>query len=260
MPEILITIYITVFGLCIGSFLNVCIYRLPASESIVFPRSRCPECGGLIKFYDNIPVLSYIILRGRCRQCRTWIPVRYALVEIITGLCALAVYKKFGLTLPTGIYFIFIAALIVVIFIDIDHKIIPNSISLPGIPICFLMAFGLPEITWQDSLIGIISGGGSLLLVAKGYQLVTKKDGMGGGDIKLLAMIGALIGWQGVIYTIYVSSIVGTIAGVSVMIARKKNFKYAIPFGPFLSIGAITYIFFGDIVTQWYFQILRHPY
>ncbi len=257
MPEILITVYITVVGTCIGSFLNVCIYRLPVSESIVFPKSKCPKCSQPIRWYDNIPVLSYIMLRGRCRECRVRIPVRYTVVEITTGLCALAVYKSYGLTLPAICYFIFIAALIVVIFIDIDHKIIPNTITLPGIPICFLLSFGIPDVTWKASLIGILAGGGSLFLVAKGYQIVTHKDGMGGGDIKLLAMMGAFIGWQGVLFTIYVSSILGTVVGVIVMIAAGKNFKYAIPFGPFLSIGAITYIFFGDAVTQWYFHTLR---
>ncbi len=257
MPEYLIAGYVIVFGMCIGSFLNVCIYRMPISESLVFPRSKCPKCGNLIRFYDNIPVFSYLFLKGRCRHCSTSIPIRYAMVEIITGLSAFSVYKKFGLTFPAVIYFIFIAALIVIIYIDIDHKIIPNRITLPGIPICFLFSFVLPEMSPIDSLIGILAGGGSLFLVDWVYKAVTKKHGMGGGDIKLLAMIGAIIGWKGVLFTIYMSSIVGTLAGLMVIVYRKKNLKFAIPFGPFLSIGAITYLFFGDAITRWYFHIMR---
>jgi len=253
MTEFVLHAYVFILGLCIGSFLNVCIYRLPEGKSLTMSRSECPACGNMIRFYDNIPVLSYLILRGHCRHCKVPIPIRYLFVELITGFCAICTFIKFGLTLEGLIYFIFIAALIVVIYIDIDHKIIPNTITLPGIPICFIASFALTSITIKASIIGIIAGGGSLLSVAWVYKLITKREGMGGGDIKLLAMIGALIGWKGVLFTIYAASVAGTLVGIPVILLNKKNFRFAIPFGPFLSIGAIAYIFYGEVVITWYF-------
>jgi leader peptidase (prepilin peptidase)/N-methyltransferase len=243
--------------MCIGSFMNVCIYRLPVSKSIADPpRSVCPTCGNMIRSYDNIPVFSYLWLKGKCRHCKTPISFRYPLVEILAGLVAASVFLTFGLTLKGLIYFIFIAALMVITFIDIDHKIIPNVITIPGIPVGLLASLALPEVTIIDSLLGLLAGGGSLLAVAWGYNLLTGKEGMGGGDIKLLAMIGTVIGWKGVFFTIFVSSAVGTLVGLTVMLAKGKNMKFAVPFGPFLAIGAITYVFFGRQLIYWYFSIL----
>ncbi len=256
MLPYLIEVFIFIFGLCIGSFLNVCIYRLPASKSIVHPRSMCSSCGTLIASYDNIPIISYLWLRGRCRHCRTKISLRYPIVEFLCGLFALGAYLKFDLTIEALIYFLFFAALMVVTFIDLDHRIIPDVITLPGIPICFAAGFALPTITYKDALLGILSGGGSLFLVAWTYSLITKKEGMGGGDIKLLAMIGAIVGWKGVLFTIFVASLVGTLAGLAVMLQSRKGLKLAVPFGPFLSIGSITYIFFGTPLIAWYFNLL----
>ena len=224
---------------------------------IIFPRSACPGCNTVIRFYDNVPVLSFLWLKGRCRHCSQSISFRYPLVEIIGGVCALCTFFKFGLTFEGAVYFIFFTALIVITFIDIDHRIIPNVISLPGILLFFVASFGMPEIGFKDSLLGILAGGGSLLFVAWLYEIVRKKTGMGGGDIKLLAMIGALIGWPGVLFTIYVASISGTFAGLLTMIyKRERSLKLAIPFGPFLSIGAIFYVFFGDVIKNWYFTFL----
>jgi leader peptidase (prepilin peptidase)/N-methyltransferase len=256
MLTYLIEVSIFVFGLCIGSFLNVCIYRLPVSKSIVHPRSMCSNCGTLIAAYDNIPVLSYLWLKGRCRHCQIKISLRYPMVELLGGLFALGTYLKFGLTLEALIYYLFFAALLTVTFIDIDHRIIPNVITLPGIPICFAASFALPTITYKEALLGILIGGGSLLLVAWVYSLITKKEGMGGGDIKLLAMMGAIVGWQGVFFTIFLASLVGTIAGLAAMLQSRKGMKLAVPFGPFLSIGSITYIFFGTPLIAWYFNLL----
>ena len=244
-------------GLCIGSFLNVCIYRLPESKSIVHPRSMCPNCDTLIPFYDNIPLFSYLWLKGQCRRCKVKISMRYPMVELLGGLVALGTYLRFGLTIETLIYYVFIAALLVVTFIDLDHRIIPDVITLPGIPICFAASFALPAITYKDALLGILVGGGSLFLVAWVYTLLTKKEGMGGGDIKLLAMMGAIVGWQGVLFTIFVASLVGTLAGFAVMLQSRKGMKLAVPFGPFLSIGSITYIFFGTELVTWYLNLLR---
>lgn len=255
-------IYILMFfffliGLCVGSFLNVCIYRLPASKSIVQPSSMCPVCETPIRFYDNIPVLSYTLLGGRCRHCRTAIPFRYPLVELMTGLIALALFFKFGLSVAYPIHFIFLAALVVITFIDLDHQIIPDIITLPGIPVFFLAALALPTISLTDSLLGIVIGGGSLYLVAWSYFALTGKEGMGGGDIKLLAMIGALLGWKGVVFTIFTGSAVGCVAGIGVMMATRKGLKLAIPFGPFLSIGATAYLFWGPALIDWYLGYLQ---
>jgi len=245
-----------IFGVCIGSFLNVCIYRLPAGKSIVHPPSSCPECGIPIHFYDNIPVLSYVILRGRCRNCRAPFAFRYVLVELMGGLFAVCTYLRVGLTLEGIVYFALIAALLVITFVDIDHRIIPDAISLPGIPIGFGASFLIADISYLDSILGILSGGGTLYAVAWVYSLATGKEGMGGGDIKLLAMIGAFIGWQGVFLTIFTASALGTLVGLLAMVKSGKNMKLAIPFGPFLSIGAIIYIYFGRELIFWYWNVL----
>ncbi|MGB5157663.1 prepilin peptidase [Desulfobacterium sp. N47] len=257
MSNYIIHVLTFIFGLCIGSFMNVCIYRLPLSKSIVTPRSMCPGCNTLIKFYDNIPLFSYILLGGKCRKCKISISLRYPMVELISGIAALSCFIKFGLSFEALAYFAFASALIVITFIDMDHQIIPDVISLPGIPIGILLAsLVLPSINFKESIIGILAGGGSLFAVAWIYNLITKKEGMGGGDIKLLAMIGSFTGWQGVLFTIFIASATGTLAGIAVMLKTKKGVKLAVPFGPFLSIGAILYIFFGTEIISWYFDIL----
>ena len=243
-------------GMCIGSFLNVCIYRLPAGKSIVHPASACPKCGKNIRWYDNIPVFSYILLAGRCRGCKTVISIRYPIVELLSGLFAMITLMQFGINLPAFIYFLFIATLLVITFIDIDHRIIPDVISLPGIPLGFLSSLTILQINWMDSILGIIAGGGSLLLIAWGYQIVTAKDGMGGGDIKLLAMIGAFLGWKGVFFTIMASSLIGTMIGIILMLWQGQGIKMAVPFGPFLAMGALIYLFIGPQLIEWYFNLL----
>ncbi|MDY6822689.1 MAG: prepilin peptidase [Thermodesulfobacteriota bacterium] len=258
LPMALVKLFVFIFGACIGSFLNVCIYRLPLSKSIATPPSACPHCGYRIRFYDNIPVISYLLLGGRCRKCGTRISARYLIVEVLAGLAALAVFLKAGPSLTGLVLFVFIAALIVVIFIDIDHQIIPDVITLPGIVLCFLAAVFILDLGVLPSLIGLAAGGGSLLLVALVYKALTGVDGMGGGDIKLLAMIGALSGWQGVFFTILSGSAAGTLVGGALMIFQKKDMKFAVPFGPFLSLGAIGYQFFGNEIIHWYFRTLGY--
>ena len=254
-PAILTIVFL--FGLIIGSFLNVCIFRLPRSKSIVFPGSMCTQCGAKIPFYDNIPVLSYLWLKGKCRFCKATISPRYPLVEFISALMATSLFLRFGISLETPVYYVFFASLIVITFIDIDHHIIPDIISLPGIPVFFAASFILSVISPLDSLIGILAGGGSLYAVAWVYTAITKKEGMGGGDIKLLAMIGAAIGWKGVIFTIFVSSTLGSAIGIIIMTVTQKNMKLIIPFGPFLSMGAMVYIFFGPELIHWYLNLLH---
>ena len=246
-----------VFGLVIGSFLNVCICRLPASQSIVSPRSRCPQCGHLIRSHDNIPVLSYVFLRGRCRDCGTRISARYPLVEILSGAFAAMTIARFGFGWTALILYSLVAAFLVITFIDIDHRIIPDVITLPGIPIGLAASFGPGIISPLESLIGILAGGGSLFLVAWIYQAIAKREGMGGGDIKLLAMIGAFIGWKGVLFTIFVASLTGTLAGMALILRRREGMKLAVPFGPFLAVGAIAYLFIGAEVMTWYLRAMR---
>ncbi len=223
--------------------------------SLVKPGSSCPSCNTPIRFYDNIPVLSFLLLLGRCRNCKHPISFRYPLIELITGILWLLCYLKYDISLSCFIHILFLCTLLVVTWIDIDHRIIPDKISLPGIPVFFIAAMFIPDVGFLNSLFGILLGGGSLLLVAESYRMITKQEGMGGGDIKLLAMIGAMIGWKGVFFTIFASSAVGTVIGLAVMIITRNNMKLAVPFGPFLSLGACLYVFFGEDVIQWYFGI-----
>jgi len=178
------------------------------------------------------------------------------MVELLSGIMAILLFMKFGYSFEGLIYFTFIASLFVITFIDLKHQIIPDVITLPGIPVFFLFSLAIPSISLKTSLIGILAGGGSLLIIAMGYNLLTKKEGMGGGDIKLLAMIGALIGWQGVLFTIFIASAMGTIIGLFLILKARKGMKFAIPFGPFLSAGAILYIFYGTEIITWYMNLL----
>jgi len=247
-----IAIPIFLLSCCIGSFLNVCIYRLPLSLSIVSPRSFCPHCQAAIRAYDNIPLLSYLLLRGKCRNCGAKIPWRYPLVEALTGGVGLALFLKFGFTFAFFSSFGLSAALIVIAFIDLDHRIIPDLVSLPGIFIGFLLALFGPSLTVKDSLIGLLAGGGSLYVVALVYEALTKREGMGGGDVKLLAMIGAWLGWKAILFTLFFASLSGTLIGGGVMLIHKQGRHYAIPFGPFLAFSALAYVFFGPELIDWY--------
>lgn len=244
-----------VFGMLVGSFLNVCICRMPLDESIVSPPSHCPHCSYKICWYDNIPLLSYLLLRGKCRGCGAHISLQYPLVELLNGVLALFLFLRFGPTLAFAALFLFCSALVVITFIDIEHQIIPDEISLSGIVLGFALSFFLKGHSWQNSLFGILLGGGSLLLVAYVYQLVTGKEGMGGGDIKLLAMMGAFLGWKSVPFIIFASSLFGSLVGVSIMLLQKKNSKLAIPFGPYLAFGAVLYIFYGKPLIRWYLSL-----
>ena len=251
-------VFIFIIGACIGSFLNVCIYRIPENNSIITPGSFCPACKKGIPFYCNIPVLSYLFLKGRCKFCHEPISIRYPLIEILAGMFAVVLFYKFGIGQVMIYWFIFISVLITISFIDIDHQIIPDVISLPGILVFASSFYFLPEMTLKNTLLGIVAGGGSLYAVAFLYYLLKKQEGMGGGDIKLLAMIGAAIGIKGVFFTIFAGSLFGTFFGLLIMIYTKiADSKLKIPFGPFLSMGAILYIFFGEQLILWYLGILR---
>ena len=238
-------ILVFVFGAAVGSFLNVCIYRLPAKTSIVKPSSRCPSCGHPIRYRDNLPIISFILLGGKCRDCKSRISLRYPLVELITAALALILFIKFNLSLTFLVFFVFTAVLIVITFIDLDHQIIPDILTLPGIPLFFLAAVFIVKVPWLEALIGLLVGGGVLFIIAFVYELISKREGMGGGDIKLLAMIGGFLGWKSLVFILLFSSLTGAIIGIAVMTIKKQDMKYAIPFGPFLSAAAIAYIFWG---------------
>ncbi len=252
MAESIILIVPFIFGAVIGSFLNVCIYRIPAGLSIVSPASRCPACGAPLRFYDNIPIISYILLGGRCRSCGTVISIKYPFIEALTGLFALSLFSRYGLSVDFFAYFAFVSALIVITFIDLKHQIIPDVISIPCIVIGFILSFftALPGVL--NSIAGIILGGGTLFIIAYAYFRATGNEGMGGGDIKLLGMIGGFLGWRGVLVTLLIGSFSGAIVGGVFMFISGKNSKYPIPFGPFLALGAVVYLFFGEALIRWY--------
>jgi leader peptidase (prepilin peptidase)/N-methyltransferase len=197
-------------------------------------------------------LISYLLLRGRCRHCKKSISPQYPLIEGITAIGSLLLFLKYGLSLSYLFYFSFVAALIVITVIDLYHQIIPDVISIPGIGVGLLGALIIPHITFFNSLMGILLGGGSLFVVATLYQWLFKREGMGGGDVKLLAMIGAFLGWESVILTILFSSLIGSITGIIIIALKGKNFRYAIPFGPFLSLGAVTALFYGREIIKWY--------
>ena len=245
-------IFSFVFGAVIGSFLNVCIYRIPAKESIVSPPSHCPKCGTLIRWYQNIPLLSYVLLGGRCGSCRSIIPVRYPLVELLTAGLFVMVVWRFGLQPFVPALWLLVALFVTISFIDLDHQIIPDVISLPGIVAGFLCSFIIPWVDWLDSLLGILLGGGILLLIAWGYEKLTGKEGMGGGDVKLLAMIGAFLGWRAIFPVVFFSSLLGTMVGIPLMLVQRGDGKLAIPFGPFLVAGSLIYLFCGNVILSWY--------
>ena len=244
-----------IFGLMIGSFVNVCIYRLPKKESVVFPASHCPLCKNPVQFYDNIPIISFLILRGKCRSCRGTISKQYPLVELIHAIGYLFLFYRFGLSVETVIYALFFSSLVVITFIDLAHQIIPDRITLPGIPLCLLLASTLLPLGPMQAVIGCLVGGGFFYLIAILSVVLLKKEGMGGGDIKLIAMVGALLGWEKVLLTIFFASLLGSVIGLSLILLRVVSRRDPIPFGPFLAVGAMTALFFGDDLLNRYFYL-----
>ena len=247
--------YSVLFGLCLGSFANVCIYRIPLNKSIVHPPSSCPQCGGRVRYYDNIPLISYLFLLGRCRQCKASVSWRYPLVEILMALLSLALFIRFGYHPQYFLFLLFAGTLLTLSFIDLDHKILPDVLTLPGIALGWAVSFLPGGISWLDSLIGLVSGGGALYLVAALYARITGREGLGGGDMKLLAMIGAWLGWISLPLIVLMSSLSGAVIGSVFILVGGKGARTQIPFGPFLSLGALSYLFFGREISIWYFGL-----
>jgi leader peptidase (prepilin peptidase) / N-methyltransferase len=259
-----------VMGACIGSFLNVCIHRIPADESVIRPPSRCPGCRTEISWYDNVPILSWLVLGGRCRRCGTDIAARYPIVEATTGLLAIVAVARLGPTPAALVAFAFTAALLLVTYIDFDHLFIPDEVSLPAVLVGLAESAMPGGIGLANSAIGAAVGGGILWFVAWSYERSTGTEGMGLGDVKLLAMIGAFLGWQAIPMVLIVASLAGSLAGVLVLFGergrrqmtrvrgrlgvramptfmRRAARRTAIPFGPFLALGAVVALYVPDV-------------
>ena len=259
--------FVFLAGLCIGSFLNVCIWRIPRDESIVFPGSHCPACGHAIAPWDNIPLLSWLILNGRCRHCRGPISPRYFLVELLTGALFTALWLVHGVSVLTPVYLLFAAALVMATFIDLDHLILPDRVTLGGMILGPVLSFALPVLHGQTerlpallhSLIGLALGYGLLWLVATLGRLILKRDAMGMGDLKLLGAIGACLGGQAVLFTIFVSSLTGTLLGLGLIAAGKKELQSKIPYGPHLALAAVLWMLCGPACIAAYLRWALPP-
>ena len=252
IPAWTVILFVVLFGACVGSFLNVCIFRLPRGESLVWPGSRCTSCNRMLSWYENLPVLSWVALGGRCRTCRAPVSWMYPSVEIITALTFLAGYLLYGLTPLAGVRILFACVLIVLFVTDLQHKILPNAITLPGIVVGFLCSVFLPP-GWRDSIIGILVGGGVLYAIAEVYYRVRGHEGLGMGDVKLLAMIGAFLGWKLVLLTLVLASFAGSLVGGVLIASGRGDMKYALPFGTFLAVGALIGAAWGTPIVDWYF-------
>jgi len=239
-------------GTIIGSFLNVCIYRIPEGESVIYPYSYCPECGERIKWYDNIPVISYLILRGKCRNCGKKISVQYPLVELLTGILTAGVVYRYGLSFVSFYFLILTYVLIVVSMIDLKTMLVPIKLCYFAMVTGILLSLFVPVISFKDSILGASFGAGIILFIIETYYIFTGKEGMGYGDANIMAVIGSFLGWEKVLLTIFFASLIGSVVGVTLMVLKGKNAKFALPFGPFLSIGAYITLLFGNEIIRWY--------
>lgn len=244
--------FVAGLGAIWGSFANVVIYRLPQQQSVVSPPSRCPKCHTRIKWYHNIPIFSWFQLKGRCAVCGNRISPRYLLVELIMAVGFCSFFWLHGWNIYFFEHILLFFGLVVVSFIDLDHMIIPDSFSLSGIVIGLLGSLVNPGRSFFNALGGVIMGGGFLWAVAYFYYVWRKKEGMGGGDIKLLAWIGAVLGWKAIPFVILSSSLIGSVVGLTVSVKAEEGMSAVIPFGPYLALGAILYIFAGDNFVNWY--------
>jgi leader peptidase (prepilin peptidase) / N-methyltransferase len=255
-PDALAIATLAILGLAVGSFLNVCIHRVPLQASIARPASSCPHCGYVLQWYDNIPVLSYAILGGRCRQCKAPISIRYPIIELVTMAIFLVHYWVFGLDIILVPRLLFACAMIVLFAIDLEHHLLPNVITLPGIVIGLAFSAMVPP-GFVDALIGAAAGGGLLWLIGEAYYRYSGQEGMGGGDVKMLAMIGAFLGWKLVVLTLVLSSFMGALVGVLVLAIRRGGLKYALPYGTFLSLAALTSSLVGARILDWYLGLYQ---
>jgi leader peptidase (prepilin peptidase)/N-methyltransferase len=252
------------FGACIGSFLNVCVYRIPREESVVKPRSHCPNCGKMIAWYDNIPLLSYLVLNARCRHCKQWITPRYFLVELLTAALFLLIWLKYGFSAVTPIYWLAVSGLILGTFVDFEHMIIPDRVTIGGMIAGLALSALAPSLHGERTIvaslmasgIGLVLGFGILWLVSVLGKIAFKKDAMGFGDVKLLGAIGAFLGWKAVLFTILFSSFAGSIVGMAFILGGRKEWQSRIPYGPYIALAAVVWILWGQGWWQAYFNWL----
>ncbi len=277
VPPILIALFIFLFGLIIGSFLNVCIVRIPGGKSVVLPSSACPQCGAAIRPYDNIPVLSYLLLAGKCRKCKTKISAVYPAVELLTGLLFLACYESFGLTAEALKWAVFSAIMIVLVFTDLRERVLPDAVNYTGLGLGLALSLftkpsdgtaawlanrmfdfppPAPVVSLADALFGAAIGSSLLWLVSEAYFRLRGREGMGLGDVKMMLMAGAFLGARRTLLTIFTGSILGSILGLLFILARRKDSEYELPFGTFLGMAALLVVFFGTPVINWYQSLL----
>ncbi len=256
MMNTVIVLFLLAMGLSVGSFLNVCIYRLPRHESLLFPASHCPSCDRSLSWFENLPLVSWLVLRGRCRTCRTWIGVQYPLVEAITGAIFVSAFFIYGWTPLLAARLLFACAMIVLFVIDLHHRILPNVITLPGIVIGFVLSCFLPP-GWRASLIGLIAGGGVLFAIGEAYYRTRGYEGLGMGDVKMLAMIGAFLGWPLMLVTLVLASFAGSAVGIGLLVSRRGDMKAALPFGTFLAVGALVAAVAGNSFLDWYLTLYQ---
>ncbi len=252
--EVYLGLVFFVFGALLGSFGNVVIYRLPKGLSVVRPRSHCQSCLKQVAWYDNIPIVSWLILGGKCRHCKVRFSFRYPFVEFLTASLFCAAFLQYGLSWTLLEYLVFIFGLVVCTFIDFDHMILPDEFTISGVALGLVGAWLNPERSFLESLIGVLVGGGFLWLIAFLYFQLTKNEGMGGGDIKLLAWIGAILGWKAVPFVIMVSALTGSAVGISIALRTKGGLKTAIPFGPYLALAALVFVLGGQTLALGYFN------
>lgn len=276
-PATLIGLFAFLIGLVIGSFLNVCILRIPDRKSIVLPASACPKCGAPIRPYDNIPVLSYLLLGGKCRSCKTKISPLYPAVELLTGLIFLACFEVFGVTTETLKWAVFSAILIVLVFTDLRERILPDVVNFTGLGLGLALSLftkpadGIalwlakrifdfpppaPVLSFVDAVLGAAFGSGLLWLVSEGYFRLRGREGMGLGDVKMMLMAGAFLGVKRTLLTILAGSVLGSVLGLAVIVLRRKDANYELPFGTFLGMAALLVVFFGTPVVNWYQSLL----
>jgi len=261
----IVAVFVFLTGLCIGSFLNVCIWRIPRDESIVWPGSHCPACGHAIAPWDNVPLLSWLLLNGKCRHCKAPISPRYFVVELLTGALFAGLWLVHGWSALTPPYLVFTGALILGTFVDFDHLILPDRVTIGGMIAGPLLSFAIPALQGQvervpalvQSLIGLALGYGLLWLVATIGRLVLRREAMGFGDVKLLGAIGACLGWQAVLFVVFVSSLTGTLLGLALIAVGQKELQSKIPYGPHLALAAVLWMFCGpaciDAYLAWAF-------
>lgn len=245
-------ILLFILGLIVGSFSNVCIYRIPRNESIIYPASHCPKCSTTISVKDNIPLLSYILLKGRCRNCGSRISIKYPVVELLTGLVYIIIYQIYGLSVQSLIYIILSSALIIIAFIDLNEQIIPEVITLPGMVIGFILSFFVPYLSFVDSALGVVIGGGIILVIRLAGSLIFKKESMGIGDIELSAMIGAFLGWRYITISLFLGFFLGALTGISLILLKIKSKEDVVPFGPFIVLGSFITLLCGEKILSWY--------